>query len=245
MEVLLILLLFIPLCKFLFRAVCAVLGFIGSIIGGILQAIGGGMERKEAERRADRIATERAAREQRKIEDQARRIEAARLKDIERRERDLQREAREKERHEWMKERQEWARQKEQDRRQELEWKRKQREQIEKERKEQQQQSKADFKLQEAREDLQRMDYSIGELLPAVEEARTAYREAVKRSAIISNVKKIDGVLNGEYDDTPTETEKDKKKRMQLYNRMVQLENRLSRLDKQRARAIYTLQGGA
>ena len=145
----------------------------------------------------------------------------------------------------WQREKLEWERQKEQDRRQELEWKRKQREQIEKERKEQQQQSKADFKLQEAREDLRRMDYSIGELLPAVEEARTAYREAVKRSAIISNVKKIDGVLNGEYDDTPTETEKDKKKRMQLYNRMVQLENRLSRLDKQRARAIYTLQGGA
>ena len=216
MEALIILLLFIPLCKFLFRAVCAVLGFIGSIIGGILQAIGGGMERKEAERRADRIATERAAREQRKIEDQARRIEAARLKEIERRERDLQREAREKERHEWMKERQEWARQKEQDRRQELEWKRKQREQIEKERKEQQKTGKTEQARRIAKVDLDFIDQSLTDLTPLVDQ----YRET--------------------FENTVTD-----KTKWNAYKKLYQLEARQNRLDKQRMKAIYTIQGGA
>ena len=215
MEVLLILLLFIPICKFLFRAVCAVLGFIGSIIGGILQAIGGGMERKEAERRADRIATERAAREQRKIEEQARRIEAARLKEIERKERDLQREAREKERHEWMKERQEWARQKEQDRRQELEWKRKQREQIEKERKEQQKTDKTEQARRIAKVDLDFIDQSLTDLTPLVDQ----YRET--------------------FENTVTD-----KTKWNAYKKLYQLEARQNRLDKQRMKAIYTIQGG-
>ena len=191
MEVLIVLLLFIPFCKFLFRAVCAVLGFIGSIIGGLLQMIGGGMERKEAERLADRIATERAAREQRKIEDQARRIEAARLKEIERRERDLQREAREKERHDWQREKMEWARQKEQDRRQELEWKRKQREQIEKEK---ESSKKAEAKRQAAEDldhfrikcnNLQKLyneyenDFNIAKERGDTKKARTAYRRMI------------------------------------------------------------------
>ena len=215
MEVLLILLLFIPICKFLFRAVCAVLGFIGSIIGGILQAIGGGMERKEAERRVDRIAPERAAREQRKIEEQARRIEAARLKEIERKERDLQREAREKERHEWMKERQEWARQKEQDRRQELEWKRKQREQIEKERKEQQKTDKTEQARRIAKVDLDFIDQSLTDLTPLVDQ----YRET--------------------FENTVTD-----KTKWNAYKKLYQLEARQNRLDKQRMKAIYTIQGG-
>lgn len=216
MEALIVLLLFIPFCKFLFRAVCAVLGFIGSIIGGILQAIGGSMERKDAERLADRIATERAAREQRKIEDQARRIEAARLKDIERRERDLQREAREKERHEWMKERQEWARQKEQDRRQELEWKRKQREQIEKERKEQHKTDKTEQARRIAKVDLDFIDQSLTDLTPLVDQ----YRET--------------------FENTVTD-----KTKWNAYKKLYQLEARQNRLDKQRMKAIYTIQGGA
>ena len=216
MEALIVLLLFIPFCKFLFREVCAVLGFIGSIIGGILQAIGGGMERREAERRADRIATERAAREQRKIEDQARRIEAARLKEIERKERDLQREAREKERHEWMKERQEWARQKEQDRRQELEWKRKQREQIEKERKEQQKTDKTEQARRIAKVDLDFIDQSLTDLTPLVDQ----YRET--------------------FENTVTD-----KTKWNAYKKLYQLEARQNRLDKQRMKAIYTIQGGA
>lgn len=215
MEVLLILLLFIPFCKFLFRAVCAVLGFIGSIIGGLLQMIGGGMERKEAERRADRIATERAARERRKIEDQARRIEAARIKEIERKERDLQREAREKERHEWMKERQEWARQKEQDRRQELEWKRKQREQIERERKEQQKTDKTEQARRIAKVDLDFIDQSLSDLTPLVDQ----YRET--------------------FENTVTD-----KTKWNAYKKLYQLEARQNRLDKQRMKALYTIQGG-
>jgi hypothetical protein len=216
MEVLIVLLLFIPLCKFLFRAVCSVLGFIGSIIGGLLQMIGGGMERKEAERRADRIATERAAREQRKIEDQARRIEAARLKEIERKERDLQREAREKERHEWMKERQEWARQKEQDRRQELEWKRQQRAQIEKERAEQKKADKTEQARRIAKVDLDFIDQSLSDLTPLVDQ----YRET--------------------FENTVTD-----KTKWNAYKKLYQLEARQNRLDKQRMKAIYTLQGGA
>ena len=216
MEALLILLLFIPLCKFLFRAVCAVLGFIGSIIGGILQAIGGGMERKEAERRADRIATERAAREQRKIEDQARRIEAARLKEIERKERDLQREAREKERHEWMKERQEWARQKELDRRYDLEQRRKRLEQIEKERKEQQKTDKTEQARRIAKVDLDFIDQSLTDLTPLVDQ----YRET--------------------FENTVTD-----KTKWNAYKKLYQLEARQNRLDKQRMKAIYTIQGGA
>ena len=216
MEALIILLLFIPLCKFLFRAVCAVLGFIGSIIGGILQAIGGGMERKEAERRADRIATERAAREQRKIEDQARRIEAARLKEIERKERDLQREAREKERHEWMKERQEWARQKELDRRYDLEQRRKRLEQIEKERKEQQKTDKTEQARRIAKVDLDFIDQSLTDLTPLVDQ----YRET--------------------FENTVTD-----KTKWNAYKKLYQLEARQNRLDKQRMKAIYTIQGGA
>lgn len=215
MEVLLILLLFIPFCKFLFRAFCAVLGFIGSIIGGILQAIGGGMERKEAERRADRIATERAAREQRKMEDQARRIEAARLKEIERKERDLQREAREKERHDWQREKMEWARQKEQDRRQELEWKRKQREQIEKERKEQQKTDKTEQARRIAKVDLDFIDQSLTDLTPLVDQ----YRET--------------------FENTVTD-----KTKWNAYKKLYQLEARQNRLDKQRMKALYTIQGG-
>ena len=216
MEALIILLLFIPICKFLFRAVCAVLGFIGSIIGGILQMIGGGMERKEAERRADRIATERAAREQRKIEDQARRIEAARLKEIERKERDLQREAREKERHDWQREKMEWARQKEQDRRQELEWKRKQREQIEKERKEQHKTDKAEQARRIAKVDLDFIDQSLTDLTPLVDQ----YRET--------------------FENTVTD-----KTKWNAYKKLYQLEARQNRLDKQRMKALYTIQGGA
>ena len=216
MEVLLILLLFIPICKFLFRAVCAVLGFIGSIIGGILQVIGGGMERREAERRADRIATERAAREQRKIEDQARRIEAARLKEIERKARDLQREAREKERHDWQREKMEWARQKEQDRRQELEWKRKQREQIEKERKEQQKTDKTEQARRIAKVDLDFIDQSLTDLTPLVDQ----YRET--------------------FENTVTD-----KTKWNAYKKLYQLEARQNRLDKQRMKALYIIQGGA
>ena len=216
MEVLLILLLFIPICKFLFRAVCAVLGFIGSIIGGILQVIGGGMERREAERRADRIATERAAREQRKIEDQARRIEAARLKEIERKARALQREAREKERHDWQREKMEWARQKEQDRRQELEWKRKQREQIEKERKEQQKTDKTEQARRIAKVDLDFIDQSLTDLTPLVDQ----YRET--------------------FENTVTD-----KTKWNAYKKLYQLEARQNRLDKQRMKALYIIQGGA
>jgi hypothetical protein len=209
MEVLLILLLFIPFCKFLFRAVCAVLGFIGSIIGGILQAIGGGMERKEAERRADRIATERAAREQRKIEDQARR--------------NMERERMEKERHEWQREKMEWQReklewerQKEQDRRQELEWKRKQREQIEKERKEQQKTDKTEQARRIAKVDLDFIDQSLTDLTPLVDQ----YRET--------------------FENTVTD-----KTKWNAYKKLYQLEARQNRLDKQRMKAIYTIQGGA
>lgn len=219
MEVLLILLLFIPFCKFLFRAVCAVLGFIGSIIGGILQAIGGGMERKEAERRADRIATERAAREQRKMEDQARRIEAARLKEIERKERDLQREAREKERHEWQREKMEWARQKELDRRYDLEQRRKRLEQIEKERKEQtsktEKQRKHETEIKIACADLDFIDQSLSDLTPLVDQ----YRET--------------------FENTVTD-----KTKWNAYKKLYQLEARQNRLDKQRMKALYTL-GGA
>jgi hypothetical protein len=216
MEVLIVLLLFIPFCKFLFRAVCAVLGFIGSIIGGILQAIGGGMERKEAERRADRIATERAAREQRKMADQARRIEAARLKEIERKERDLQREAREKERHEWAKERQEWARQKELDRRYDLEQRRKRLDQIEKERAEQKKADKSEQARRIAKVDLDFIDQSLTDLTPLVDQ----YRET--------------------FENTVTD-----KTKWNAYKKLYQLEARQNRLDKQRMKAIYTIQGGA
>ena len=219
METLLILLLFIPICKFLFRAVCAALGFIGSIIGGLLQMIGGGMERREAERRADRIATERAAREQRKIEDQARRIEAARLKEIERKERDLQREAREKERHDWQREKMEWARQKEQDRRQELEWKRKQREQIEKERKEQanktEKQRKRETEIKIACADLDYIDQSMTDLTPLVDMYRDEFENCVNDKA-----------------------------KWKAYKRLYQLEQRQNNLDKRRMKALYTI-GGA
>ncbi len=180
MEALLILLLFIPICKFLFRAVCAVLGFIGSIIGGLLQMIGGGMERREAERRADRIATERAARERRKIEDQARR--------------NMERERMEKERHEWQREKMEWQReklewerQKEQDRRQELEWKRKQREQIEKERKEQanktEKQRKRETEIKIACADLDYIDQSMTDLTPLVDMYRDEFENCVNDKA--------------------------------------------------------------
>lgn len=216
MEVLIVLLLAIPFCKFLFRAACTVLGFIGTVIGGILQAIGGGMERREAERLADRIATERAAREQRKIEDQARRIEAARLKEIERKERDLQREAREKERHDWQREKMEWARQKELDRRYDLEQRRKRLEQIEKERKEQQKTDKTEQARRIAKVDLDFIDQSLADLTPLVDQ----YRET--------------------FENTVTD-----KTKWNAYKKLYQLEARQNRLDKQRMKALYTIQGGA
>ena len=139
-----------------------------------------------------------------------------RIAAIEAEQRRIEKAARDKEKWEWEKEKMEWARRKEQDRPQELEWKRKQREQIEKERKEQQKTDKTEQARRIARVDLDFIDQSLSDLTPLVDQ----YRET--------------------FENTVTD-----KTKWNAYKKLYQLEARQNRLDKQRMKVLYTIQGGA
>ena len=128
----------------------------------------------------------------------------------------IDRQRREKMRFEWQQEKMEWARQKEADRRQDLEWKRKQREQIEKERKEKKGADKTEQARRIAKVDLDFIDQSLTDLTPLVDQ----YRET--------------------FENTVTD-----KTKWNAYKKLYQLEARQNRLDKQRMKALYTIQGGA
>ena len=139
---LLAILLFIPLCKFMFRALCFVVGGALQIVGGAIALIGNGINRAESRRIAKQHNKQIEQAQRYKYELAIEKQRERRIKEAEKRERDEQREAREREKFDWQREKMDWLRRKEQDRRDELERKQKQREQIEKEKREQEKNNK-------------------------------------------------------------------------------------------------------